>query len=329
MRHFLLVPIALLAGSLCASGSIDSGLLGLVPAGAKAIGGFDVTNSRNSEFGQYLLTKSQADDPHLQKLMEATGFDPRRDLQSLLFESGDPRPGGHQHSFAILARGTFDERRIEAHAQAEGGVAQSFQGVRMIVTQSHGEEAALAFLDTGVAAYADVATLQQIILNRATPSTLDPALQSKIDLIGSKNDIWFAALMGGDFLANHFNHGPRGNDAGAGQLPEQAKVLQSVVQSSGGVRLGPTIEITFHAVTRSAQDATSLVDVVRFLASMVQMQRQSDARADLVASSLDSMTIRTDGNQVHFAMSMPEKNLEQLAELGPKANGRRARPNIR
>ena len=316
MRHLWFVPFGLLAVSVCAFGSIDSGLLGLVPSSAQIVGGFDVTTSRNSEFGRYLVAKSQAEDPHLQQLMTETGFDPRRDLQSVLFASGNPNLDSPGHSFAVLARGTFDEQRILAHAQAQGSHSLTYQGVQMMVNSSPnghggGRQTAFAFLDTGVAALADVATLRQIILNRATPSVLDPTLQSKIDDVGRKNDIWYAAITNNDFLAQHFTAG-NGN----------AKVLQSVAQSSGGAKLGSTIDITFHAITRSAQDATALADVIHFLASMVQMQRQNDRRADLMASSLDTMTVRTVGTAVDFAMSMPEKNLEQIADLSPKGKPR-------
>jgi hypothetical protein len=292
-------------------------LLGLVPSGSRVVVGFDVTTSRNSEFGQYLLAKSQMEDPHLQQLMAETGFDPRRDLQSLLFAGGDPNLNSHQHSFAVLARGTFDEQRIVAHAQAKGAVVQNYQGVQMVVNQAKNEQTAFAFLDTGVAALADVATLQQIIQNRSTPSVLDPALQSKIDAAGSENDIWFATVTSSDFLTKHLAS-ENGN----------AKALQSVVQSSGGAKLGPMIDVTFNAVTRSAQDANALADVIHFMASMVQMQRQNDPRAGLVASSLDTMTVHTAGSEVHFAMSMPEKSLEQLAELKPKGGFAVAKPNI-
>src|SRR6202043_2116696 len=99
----------------------------------------------------------------------------------------------------------------------------------------------------------------------------------------------------------------------------QAKALQGVLQSSGGVKLGPTIETTFDAVTRSPQDASSLSDVIRFMASMVQMQRQNDPRANILASALDGMTLQNSGASVHLSISMPEKSLEELADAGPLA----------
>ncbi|HMJ62783.1 MAG TPA: hypothetical protein VK493_13515, partial [Bryobacteraceae bacterium] len=81
---------------------------------------------------------------------------------------------------------------------------------------------------------------------------------------------------------------------------------------------GQVIEASFQATTRSAQDANALADVVRFLASMVQMQSQEDARAAILAPALNSMALSTAGNTVHFSVSIPEKSLEQLAELRPR-----------
>jgi hypothetical protein len=57
------------------------------------------------------------------------------------------------------------------------------------------------------------------------------------------------------------------------------------------------------------------------------MQRDSDARAGIVASSLDGMQLQTTGNAIHLTISMPEKSLEQLADLGPRAS--HFRPNRR
>jgi hypothetical protein len=308
MRHFVFLPVLLLAGALSAVASVDSGLLSLLPAGARIVGSVDVTRARGSEFGQYLLAKAQSEDAHFQEMIDQTGFDPRRDLQNVIFEtSGAP---GKSSSFAILARGNFDASRIKTLAKAKGASLESYRGVEIIVhTKESDEQTALGFPEVGVAVMADMATLKQIIDNRASPALLDPELKSKISAIGKSNDAWFVSLVGGSFLADHA--GPN--------APPQAKALQGVVQSSGGVRLGSMIETTFDALTRSPQDATSLSDVIRFMASMVQMQRQNDPRAGILATALDGMTLENSGTAVHFAVSMPEKSLEQLAEIGPLA----------
>ncbi len=310
MRQILCIPVLFLAASLSALANIDSGLLSLVPAGAKIVGSVDVTQARSSEFGQYLLSKSQAEDEHFQEMVAETGFDPRRDLQQIVFETAGPS-GHDQHSFAILARGTFDQQKIEALAKTKGASIQTFQGTDIIVNKDHGQQTAIGFPDIGVAVMADLETLQQIIANRSTPSVLDPDLQNKIDAVGAANDAWFVSLVGGGFLAKHIQ---RETDQ---SVQQQSRALQGVVQSSGGVKLGAMIQMSFDAITRSEKDAQSFADVVRFVTSMVQMQRQNDPRAGILASSLDGMTLENSGTSVHVAISMPEKNLEQLADLGP------------
>jgi hypothetical protein len=317
MRHSVCIAVFFVAGSFSAFASVDSSLLSMVPAEAKIVGSIDVSRARTSDFGQYLLSRAQGEDSHFQEMMDQTGFDPRRDLQNIIFATGDPGATGKRHSFAILARGNFDTGRIKALAAGKGAAIVTYQGVDMIVNakdKDKGQQTAIGFPETGVAVMADLETLKEIIGNRAMPATLDGDLQSKINSIGGSNDAWFVSLVGGSFLADHM----RDNHAGKQGSP-QAKALQGVVQSSGGVKLGSMIETTFDAVTRSAEDARSLSDVIRFLASMVQMQRQSDPRAGILATALDGMTLENSGTGVHFAVSMPEKSLEQLADAGSHA----------
>ncbi len=46
---------------------------------------------------------------------------------------------------------------------------------------------------------------------------------------------------------------------------------------AGGVRFGANIEVTAEEQTRSEKDATAMVDVVRFLGGMLQMNSNNDA----------------------------------------------------
>jgi hypothetical protein len=312
MRHSVLIPAFFFAGALSALASVDTGLLSLVPVQAKIVGSVDVNRARNSDFGQYLLSKAQSEDSNFQEMMDQTGFDPRRDLQNVMFATAGPRVPGKASSFAILARGNFDAGRIKTLAIGKGATVVSYHGLDMIVhAHDKGQQTAIGFPDAGVAVMADLDTLKEVIDNRAMPTTLDPNLQSKIASIGANNDAWYVSLVGAGFLGAHMA------TAGA----PQARALQGVVESSGGVKLGSMIEATMDAVTRSAQDATSLSDVIRFMASMVQMQRQNDPRAAILATALDGMTLQSSGPAVHFAVSLPEKSLEELAEAGSHAMG--------
>jgi hypothetical protein len=313
MRYIVAISVLLLSGALSACAAVDPALLALVPPGTKLVCGVQLDQARSSGFGQYLVNRIDTDNESFRQFTEETGFDPRHDLDEFVFATTGPGAPDTQPSFAILARGTFDQNRIEAKAKANGAVVQAYQGIDLIfVNHTEHRGAGFAFLDGGIAVMADRATLRQIVTNRASPTTLDPALQEQV-LKVSANDAWFASSMPGSFLANHLQHE-------TSQTMQHAQVLQSILQSSGGVHFGDVVEFSFDAATRSPQDAVSLADVLRLGGSMVQMQRQNDPRAAIVASAVDKMAITNEGATLHASFSMPEKALEQLVEEGPKAH---------
>jgi hypothetical protein len=75
----------------------DPGLLRLVMPDAKVIAGIQVDQTKNSVFGQYVLSHMQVDDASFQKFITDTGFDPRHDvsdcLQLELEHAGNPVAG--------------------------------------------------------------------------------------------------------------------------------------------------------------------------------------------------------------------------------------------
>lgn len=300
---FLLISVPVFA-------TVDTGLLALVPSGAKIVTGVDVARAEASPFGQYMLNKINTENQDFQHMMQETGFDPRRDVQDFLcFSAG--ATGEHANSrFALLVRGNFDQARITKALTAKGATAQTYQGAHMLVDKSNHGGTAFAFPDVDIAVVGDVETVRQVLSNRSNPTTLDPAFQQLVSNAGENHDAWFASSGPGSFLADHLKR-----EAGQRVQPE---ALSSISQSSGGISFGNVVQLSFDAVTRSPKDATSLADVVRFLTSMVQMQRQSDPRAGIVASSFDKMSLTTTGSNVHIAMSIPENSLEQLADLKPR-----------
>jgi len=320
MHRLRLVPLLVAAATLPAFAAVDTSLLALVPPGSKIVSGIDFDRARSSQFGQYMTARINTSDQELEHFVNETGFDPRRDIQQMLFVSNGPAENGDSSKFAILARGNFDQDRIAAAARTKGLKAQPFQGVDIFVDKSqHDGPSAFAFLGDGVGVMGDSETVKQIVSNRAAATALDPALQAAVTKAGTDNDAWFVSMMSGGFLAHHLNaqiNGDQPNHEGKTSMP-QAQALQSVLQSSGGIQFGTTIRVSFDAITRSPQDASSLADVVRFFASMVQMERQKDPRAGIAASAFDNMNLATDGDAMHLSISLPEKSLEQLIDSMP------------
>jgi hypothetical protein len=316
----------LIAALAPAYAAVDPALLALVPPGSKVVVGIDFERARSSPFGQFMTTRMNSTDASMAQFIADTGFDPRKDLQQALLAATEPSGKGDPSKAAILARGNFDQDRIKAAASAKGIRPQPFQGVDLFLDKSqHEGPNAFAFLGDGIGVMGDADTVKQVIASRETGAALDPSMQAAVSKVGTDNDAWFVSLLSGGFLAHHLDAQVNGGEAKQETTPEtkpafsQAQALESVLQSSGGIQFGSTVRVSFDAVTRSPQDATSLADVVRFFSSMVQMERQKDPRADIAATAFDKMDLRTEGDALHLSLSIPEKDLEQLVQSLPTA----------
>jgi hypothetical protein len=190
--------------------------------------------------------------------------------------------------------------------RAKGATSQTYQGVEIFNDPKSNPATGFAFPDAGIAVMGDLASVRQVIDNKANPPALDPKLQQLITNV-AKNDAWFVSLTPSSFFTPG---GPKQ------QLPVQAQAVQSITQASGGVLFGDTVQVSLNAVTRSAKDATSLIDVIRFMGSMVQMQRDKGPAGSALASAIDTMALTSSGNTVQVLLSMQEKTLEQVAKLG-------------
>jgi hypothetical protein len=292
----------------CSFGAVDAGLLALVPQNSQFVVGVNVIASRNSDFGQYLSTQINADAKGLEQLDALTGFDPRRDLESVVI-AGVAGSSGKQHlPGVLLARGTFDQSKIKSAAIAKGAVVQTLSGVEMYLQPNGRGKNAFAFLDSNVFATGSLAALQQTIANRLTPSPLDPKLQALIAQASADNDFWFASVVPASQFAGHLQP-EAGQPAG-----DFTQVLQAITSTSGGIRFGRDIQITVDAIARSDKDASALVDVCKFGASMLQMKAPADPKVALLTSALNRMLVSASGQNVHLLLSLPETTLEQLAD---------------
>lgn len=314
MRSIFSISLLTFAVSLPAFAAVDQGLLALAPPEARFIASIDISRAKNSQFGQYVLNRADTDNHDFEEMIRATGFDPRRDLQDVVLAASGPAADAAESHFAVIARGTFDGSRIRAAAQAKGGHAEMYHGVDLFTESSENRPTAFAFLGDGVAILGDVPTVRQIIANRDMHQTLNPTLETLISAIGPDNDVWFVSSMPGSYLADNF----------ARNTNQQAarQALTSILQSSGGIQFGEMVRLSFDATARSPKDAQALADVIRFLGSMAQMAREKGPAGDILASAVDQMTLQTNGDMLHASLSMPEKSLEQLADIAPLGSQR-------
>lgn len=307
-----LLAIALLQATAFAA---DQGLLSLAMPDARVIAGIHVESGRNSLFGQYVLSHMQLDDDNFKKFMAETGFDPRRDLTEIVMASN--WAGDVNGRWLVLARGFFNTARITSSVKASGGSVTDFQGVSIfsgdIPSSNRADHlnmanSVIAILDQSTAAMGDMdsvkATIQRF-QSKSSPAALSVA--RKISEVSANNDFWFVTLV------------PLSEFSGAMPDPNlsqamKGNLLQAITQTSGGVKFGSMVRISAEAVTRSEKDAGALVDVVRFIAGLIQLNKDKSSTATEVSSLLDTMDLKTNGNVMTMSLSIPEAQLEKILD---------------
>jgi len=302
-----LLCIALFAGvAVMPAWAADPGLLNLLDPSAKVVAGIHVDRSMSSQFGQFLMTRMQSEDAGFKKFIESTGFDPRRDLLEVITAT---TATGKASGIAV-ARGYFDIPKLTATAKMEGGTVTRYNGVDVLnASGSKTSGGCVAFLDGNTAVAGDQALVKAAIDRRNSSTALDPKLAAKVQEVSNKYDAWMVSVAP---VSNFAGHMPDKNLDGA----LKGDVMQGIDMTSGGVSFGSTVQVYAEAVTRSDKDAQSLMDVAKFLTSMIQMNRDK-AEVKQFAGLLDSLDVKVMSNTVSMSLSVPEANLEQMIKETP------------
>jgi hypothetical protein len=302
LRRFAIL-LALPLGAFAA----DPSLLQLAIPDAQVVAGLQVDQAKSSLFGQYVLSHLSVNDTKLEQFTSETGFDPRHDVSEIVVAS-NWKQNTPDNRWIVAAHGAFNIAKITATAQANGGAISPYQGVNLVTRLANSDaqtDTVLAFLDNSTALVGDPTSVKAAIDRKNSNAPADGAVLAKAQAVSSGKDFWFVTLVP---LSNFSAAIPDPNLSGA----MQGNLLAAINQMSGGIRFGDTVTISAEAVTRSEKDAQALVDVVKFFAGLVQLNRQKNPAAGQVATLLDTLQTSTSGNVTTISLAIPEQQLEQL-----------------
>jgi hypothetical protein len=283
----------------------DPSLLQLVMPDAQVVAGLQVDSAKSSLFGQYVLSHLSVNDTKLEQFTSETGFDPRHDVSEIVVAS-NWKSNTPDNRWIVAAHGAFNISKITSTAQTNGGVIAPYNGINVVTLQTSSSaqvETGIAFLDSSTALVGDVTSVEAAIDRKKSNAAADASVVTKAQAVSSGKDFWFVTLVP---LSNFSANIPDPSGAMKGNL------LAAINQMSGGIRFGDTVTISAEAVTRSEKDAQALVDVLKFFASLVQLNRQKDPTAGQVATLLDTLQTSTSGNVTTISIAIPEQQLEQL-----------------
>jgi hypothetical protein len=286
--------------------------LSYIPADAAVVAYADVHAVMTSQFRQKLHDAMPANEREgRDELQQKTGIDIERDIQYVIAGLGPQvTEPGTDGGGLVIARGNFDTGRLEALAREHDGTVEQYRGLRLVIgamgdhprepgAKMHKGEGAMAFLEPGLVALGDVASVKRAIdahNDGKSVSGNDEMMRLVADIEAGSN-AWAVGRF--DALRNRE------------RLPEQvSNQLSSVKWFAATGHINGGLSGTLRAEARDEQAADNLRDVVRGLLALAKLQGGSDPRA---AAMVNSLQLTGTGKTVVLSFAVPAEVVDLLA----------------
>jgi hypothetical protein len=302
--------------------SSNTDLFSFVMPDAQLVAGAHVDSAKNSPFGQFVLSQTPLGEKYLQSFITETGIDPRADITEVIGAwNGAPNANGH---WLIAARGTFSSsiETMEVNALKNGAVITRLPGVDLLALTRPGmntQEANLCiglFTDGFTDLIGDCTTVNAAIQFGSNSFGAASPVAMKARELRAKQDLWFASVVPLSEISGFVPAGATGSGSPlTGVL--NSKLFLAIQQISGGVKFpsttqGSGAQLSAELLLDSPQDATSLENVVNFLASIVQMSSSSVPAAGPFLALLSNLQTSVSGSTLNVGLNISETTLEQL-----------------
>jgi hypothetical protein len=307
-RLFLLTASAFLVTGIVTAGIASYVLPGLsalgasndlsyVPRSAQVLASVDVRHLLDSDLGRKLLASKAAPVPP--ELLAEAGIDIYKDVDSILVAAEQAPGNGPDGAPLLLARGRFDEARIERVATDKGGARDEHLGIRIISTGT----ISIAFLEQGLIAAGSPQKVRAALETKLNGGESVEGNDEQMRMVRrvDSGDSWFVARF----------------DALQGRnLPTRvAQQLPSITWFAASGTVDSGLAANIHAEARDDQAAKDLQDVVRGLVTLARMQTSHQQG---IADVIDSIQLSGEGNTVTVNLSVPAQTIDLLLDQAMK-----------
>lgn len=278
-----------------------------VPADARVLGSANVRAVMDSEVRRKLM-EMHPDAPNADRFQERTGINIMQDIDSVVAAVTSEVSEGHGPPL-VLARGRFDQVRLEGFAREEGGVAEDYKGIRLITHDDFG----VAFVEPGLVALGTPAAVRRAIDTKQSGSGNITGNDEIMRLVKQVDGgtVWGVASL----------------DALTGvNLPAEVKDRLPAISwfSVKGVINGG-IEGLISAEARDDQAAQDLRQVIQGFVALGRMQ--AGPNHPEVADFLNSLQLTGQGRTVSLGFSVPAAMIDMLGQLRAGRRPSQAQPS--
>jgi hypothetical protein len=292
--------------------------LGYMPSTSSVVGYVEVRELMVSDLGQRLRhgLASQAQDDGKREFQELTGINFETDIERIVacFDATD---SDNSNSGLALARGVFDNGKIEALMREHGAQVQDYKGKRLILVDHFGagdfnnsnSEArprnnssfSLAFVEPGLVAFGGTPLVQHAIDLHAgggASAATNEDIVSHVRTLEGGN-AWLVGRM--DVLRAR------------AKLPEiVANQLPPITWFSVRGRVDGGLQALFSAEARDDDSANMLREVVRGLLALAKLQTSSKPEFQHFVQSLQ---LSGTGKTVSLSIDVPAQVFDALGAL--------------
>jgi hypothetical protein len=269
--------------------------LAYVPSDARLVGFADVRDIMNSELRQK-FHELRPHAPPNSGFEQQTGINVETDIDHVVVAMLGGTEGARRS--LVLARGRFDEVRIEQLIRDKGGRVEDYKGNRLLVLADQPESVALSFVEPGLVVFGRQAAVRLAIDTKASDSNVT----DNADIMNLAREVddgsaWAVGRF--DALAS------------GGQLP--ANVVEQLppidlFAASGHINGG--LRATLRAEARDDVAAQNLRDVVRGFIALARLQ---SGRNERLLTLLNSVELAGDGKTVALSLTIPATAIDLLA----------------
>jgi hypothetical protein len=294
-----------------------------IPHDATVIAYANVQDVMNSQLRQKLLQALPMHEAGQREFESQTGINIETDIDRLVASlNPDPSNANRPGQGMVLARGRFDETKIEALMREHGAQVEQYKGKRMVVMAHgregssddvpfHGPSFAVSFIEPGFVGLGST-----------------PMIRSAIDLHqgGNNPQAGLSSVTGNDELMNLVRSLDSGNVWAVGRfdaltskahLPDNvASRLPAITWFAVSGHVNGGLRAMIRAEARDDEAANNLRDVVRGFMALAKMQTGSNPSAQLMMQSLE---LGGTGKTVALSFTVPAEVFDVVG--GALSNG--------
>jgi hypothetical protein len=284
--------------------------LQFIPANAGLVAYVDVHDIMTSDLRQRLRSVLSGHANGRQEFQSRTGINIETDIDHVLVGvvPGSGPSGDHTGRTVVVARGRFDQVKIEQLMRDHGAQPEDYKSTRLVNGETRDGNASIsvAFLEPGLIAVGSAPLVRSTVDLKSGGSSVS----TNNDLMRLVRDIdsgnaWAVGRF--DLLTSQARF-PNGV---ADQIP-------AVSYFSASAHIDSGIRGTIRAEARDDAAGDSLRDVIRGFVSLAKMQ--TGGRPD-IASALQSLQLGGTGKTVTVSFDLPATTIDSFGGVKPPAPG--------